>query len=63
MSGGDVPDVPPRHEPEEGEELMHDVEEGEPEAEGEEEGSKVRGEAQTKGEAALEKVEPGMRRS
>ena len=62
MSGGDVPDVPPRHEPEESEELIHDVEEGEPEAEGEDEGSKVRGEGQTKGEAVLEKVEPGMRK-
>ncbi|KAL8828204.1 MAG: hypothetical protein Q9170_006700 [Blastenia crenularia] len=62
MSGGDVPDVPPRHEPGEGEKLMHDVEEGEPEVEGEEEGGKVRGEAQSGGEVVLEKVEPGMRK-
>ncbi|KAL8973757.1 MAG: hypothetical protein Q9197_002005 [Variospora fuerteventurae] len=60
MSGGDVvtEDRSKRAEPEEGEELMHDVEKGEAEAAGgvEEEGSKVRGKEQSKGEAVLEKV-------
>ncbi|KAL8645143.1 MAG: hypothetical protein Q9210_006872 [Variospora velana] len=67
MSGGDVvtEDRSKRPEPEEGEELMHDVKKGDAEAEGggEEEGSKVRGNEQSKGEAVLEKVEPGMRKS
>lgn len=67
MSGGDVvtEDRSKRPEPEEGEELMHDVEKRNAEAEGgvEEEGSKVRGKEQSKGEAVLEKVEPGMRKS
>lgn len=61
MSGGDiVTEKPDKHpEPEEGEELMHDVEENaESESEGQEEGEKVRGKEQTKGEAVLEKVEP-----
>lgn len=65
MSGGDVitESREKRPEPDEGEELMRDVEEREEgEAEGEEEGGKVRGEEQTKGEAVLEKVEPGMQK-
>lgn len=66
MSGGDI--IPPRHdaqpEAEEREELMHDVEEdAEGEGEGNEEGGKVRGKEQTGGEAVLEKVEPGLRKS
>ncbi|KAL8957893.1 MAG: hypothetical protein Q9193_004946 [Seirophora villosa] len=67
MSGGDVvtEDDGKRPEPEEGEELMHNVEERGAEAEGggDGEGSKVRGKEQTKGEAVLEKVEPGLRKS
>lgn len=67
MSGGDVvtEDDGKRPEPEEGEELMHNVEEGGTEAEGggDGEGSKVRGKEQSKGEAVLEKVEPGLRKS
>ncbi|KAI4105958.1 MAG: hypothetical protein LQ345_007207 [Seirophora villosa] len=67
MSGGDVvtEDDGKRPEPEEGEELMHDVEKGGTEAEGggAAEGSRVRGKEQSKGEAVLEKVEPGMRKS
>lgn len=61
MSGGDiVTENRDKHpEPEEGEELMHDVEEdAESESEGQEEGEKVRSENQTKSEAVLEKVEP-----
>lgn len=42
---------------------MRDVEEGEEEeGEGTGEGGKVRGEEQTRGEAVLERVEPGMRK-
>ncbi|KAI4244274.1 MAG: hypothetical protein LQ352_006860 [Teloschistes flavicans] len=65
MSGGDAaPQQTMGGKPEEREEVMSDVEEGgegESEVEGEE-GAKVRGEKQTSGEAALEKMEPGMRK-
>ncbi|KAI4100046.1 MAG: hypothetical protein L6R37_005686 [Teloschistes peruensis] len=66
MSGGDAaPQQTMGGKPEEREEVMSDVEEGkerESEVEGEE-GAKVRGENQTSGEAALEKVEPGMKKN